>query len=258
MSSESETDSSDDSQMTQSDSSDDSSADESDDSNEDESTIDVTNAAKLWHQRLGHARSVTTIKALVKNGKLPHISCSKVDCEDFRKGKFRNQFKGSLTQATQVGNLHVDTKGTVEVSSIHGHQHFLTIVEEFSRYKQAYPMKNKGEASQLLLNFVTKFEKQSGHVINRVHADNGSEVSRAFEKLSATGVETTKTTTYTPESNGLVERTHGVLLSMIRSCLIQSKPPQPFWNFALRHVTECLNLVPHSTTGKVPYEVCLR
>ena len=56
-----------------------------------------------------------------------------------------------------IGNHHVDTKWKVEFQSVHGHKYFLKIVEEFIRYTQAYYLREKLEAPQLLLSFVVKF-----------------------------------------------------------------------------------------------------
>lgn len=216
---------------------------------------DVNDDSRIWHLRLGHAKSVQAIKNLVRNGELPHVACHTSDCDVCAKGKFRREFKGSLTSETEVGRLHVDTKGKVDTTSVNGHKYFLTIIDEYSRYAQTYPMKSKGEASQLLLNFIRKLEKQSGHTVKKVHTDNGTEITRALDYLDKQGVEVTTTTPYTPESNGLVERTHGVILSIVRSCLVQSKLDQSYWNYALRHATDCRNFVPHSKTGKTPYEI---
>lgn len=137
-------------------------------------------------------------------------------------------------------------------------RYFLTIIDEYSRYTQTHPMKSKREASELLLNFIKRFEKQTGHTVTKVHGDNGTEFSRAYEFLDKEGVDISTSTSYTPESNGLVQRTHGVLLSMVRSCMIQSRLDKSYWNYALRHVTECRNLVPHISTGQAPYEVVYR
>lgn len=211
--------------------------------------------SQRWHNRLGHAKSVKEISKLVRNGQLPHISCRKIDCEDCAKGKYRRKFQGSLTKEAEVGRLHVDTKGKVDTPSVNGHLFFLTIVDEYSRFTQTYPMKSKGEASELLLNFIKKFEKQSNRVVKKIHSDNGTEFSRAFDILKKDGLEITTSTAYTPESNGLVERTHGVLLSSIRSCLQKAKLPMTYWNYALRHVTDSRNVLPVSGTGKTPYEI---
>lgn len=78
-------------------------------------------------------------------------------------------------------------------------------------------MKSKFEASELLHNFIRMFEKQSGHTMEKVHTDNGTEFTRALEYLGKEGVDISTTSPYTPESNGLVERTHGVILGMVRS-----------------------------------------
>ena len=111
----------------------------------------------------------------------------------------------------------MDAKGKVSTSSKTVHQYFLTIVEEYSRLTAAYPMKSKEEASELLLNFINKLENQSGKVVKRVHADNGTEFIRAFTYLKGQGVEATTSTVHTPESNGLAERMNGVITNMVRS-----------------------------------------
>lgn len=216
---------------------------------------DITRDAEIWHRRLGHTKTSNSIKEMVRNDKLPHVNCSTVNCEPCAKGKFRRSFKGSLTNADYVGRLHVDTKGKVDTQSINGHLYFLTIVDEFSRYTATYPMKRKSEASELLLNFVIRFEKQTGHTVKQIHGDNGTEFMRAFDSLRKKGVVVTTSAAYTPESNGLVERTHSVLLGSMRSCLIQSKLPNSYWNYVIRHVTDCRNFVPHSGTKKIPFEV---
>lgn len=69
----------------------------------------------------------------------------------------------------------------MDKTSVNGHLYFLTIIDEYSRYKMTYPMKSKGGVSGLLLNFVSRFERQSGQHVKRIHADNGNECVRAFD-----------------------------------------------------------------------------
>lgn len=69
-----------------------------------------------------------------------------------RKGKFRRQFKGSLTAQSEVDRSHVDTKVKVDVPSIKGHKFFLAIVKECSRYSSTFSMASKKGASELVLN----------------------------------------------------------------------------------------------------------
>lgn len=207
----------------------------------------------LWHNRLGHVTSVENVRKLVKEGELPHVECSMPDCRSCAKGKYRNRFSGSLSNARKVGRLHVDTKGKVEEKSEGGHKYFLTIVEEYSRYTAVFPLRTKGEASDQLLQFIKWFEKQSGYVVTAVHTDGGSEFKRALFFLTAEGVDVSISTAYTPNSNGLVERSHGIILSNVRSCMEQAKLPAKYWHWAIRHVTACRNFIPHHRTGAVPY-----
>lgn len=215
--------------------------------------VKSTTEATIWHRRLGHALPKADVSSHINNKSLPHGSCTSVDCEPCAKGKFRRSFPGSLTKARRIGRLHVDTKGKVNVESADGHRYFLTVVEEYSRFTKAFPLRSKSEASDTLLRYIKRFEKQSGYTIAAVHADGGSEFTRAFEALDRDGVETSTTTTYTPESNGLAERTHGIILSMARTVLSQAAFPEKFWHYAVRHVTECRNHVRHSVTKSVPH-----
>lgn len=185
-------------------------------------TLCKEDQAKLWHLRLGHALPVRTVKSQLKLGNLPPPKCSQEDCGECTIGKYRKRFSGTLTGMTKVGKLHVDTKGQVEESSVDGHRYFLTVVEEYSRYIYVCPMVTKGQASDQLLHFIKCFEKQSGHVIREVHADGGGESKRSKKWLEGQGVKCTLSTPYTPQSNGLAERAHGVVLSLARTCLHQA------------------------------------
>ena len=52
-----------------------------------------------------------------------------------------------------------------------------------------------------------------------------------------------------------MERTHSVLLESVRSCLLDSKLPEIYWNYSLKHVTNCRNIVANKKTTKIPYEI---
>lgn len=218
----------------------------------------VKTQTKLWHERLGHTLSHSEISKQVKDGVLPVSSCRNIECENCAKGKYRRQFKGSLTNSSYIGILHTDTKGKVKVPSVDGHLYFLTIVEEFTRYVHVSPLYHKSEASEELLRFIKRFEKQSGHIIRAVHTDGGTEFNKALSFLDEQGVDTSITTAYTPQSNGLAERYHGIITSSARACLIQSKIPESFWNYAIRHVANCRNAVRLEAKNQIPYQAVFK
>lgn len=136
-------------------------------------------------------------------------------------------FKDSVTAQSEIARIHVNPKGKVNMPLVKGYKYFLTIVEEYRRYSCTSPMVPKEEASELVLNFDWKFERQTSHTIRKIHRDAGSEFCKAYKFLERQGVELSTSTVYTHQSNGLVKRMHGGMLQMIRSCLLQSKLPSP-------------------------------
>ena len=197
---------------------------------------------------------VRAVKRQLKSGSLPPPKCQQTDCKVCARGKYRKRFDGSLTTEPRVGKLHADTKGKVDVMTTQGHRYFLTIVEEYSRFTHTCPLRTKGEASKALLHFVKCFEKQTGHTVRALHTDGGREFAKAHHTLKSQGLKTTYTTSYTPPSNGMAERTHGTIFALARSCLLQAKLPLKYWGYEARHVTTCKNVVPHSMTGSIPHE----
>lgn len=214
---------------------------------------DRETAVEVWHRRLGHLGSEKTISQMIADGILSTTKRDTAACEECEKGKFRRTFQGSLTSATEPGHLHVDLVGPVNPPSFAGHRYFLTIVDEATRFVATYPMQKKSESSDKIMHFVHHFERQSQYPVLSLHSDGAKEFRPAEKTLKATGVTTTDSTAYTPESNGLVERSQGVLLGMIRACLSQASVSKLYWPYALAHATDSKNLVTHSTTKKIPF-----
>lgn len=81
-------------------------------------------------------------------------------------------FSGSLTSAEDVGKIQVDTKGKEYRPSVNGSLHFLTIIEKVSRSTMTYPIVNEVDGFELLLNFIIRFDEQSGHITKAMNGDN--------------------------------------------------------------------------------------
>lgn len=116
-----------------------------------------------------------------------------------------------------------------------------------------FPIFTKAEISELLLCFVTSFEKQSGYSIKFMHSEKGTEFRHAFDELDRKGGYVLKTAFYTPEYNGFSKRNHGVIMSLARTCLEESGLPASYWNHEVCHVTDCPNFVPQSNMKNFPY-----
>lgn len=138
---------------------------------------------KKLHRRLGHSMSLKFIKGLIRKNKLPLVKCNIMDCEPWTKENYRRLFSGSILSAKDVGSFHVDTKCNVDTPSVNGYLYFLTIMDEYRRHTMTNLIKTKMEASELLINFIISFEKQSGHSVEKLQSDNDNEFTLAFQVL---------------------------------------------------------------------------
>lgn len=76
----------------------------------------------------------------------------------------------------------------------------------------------KNNMPDRLLRYIKRFEKQYGDNIAAVHTDGTSKFT--------VEVETSTTTTYTPESNRLAKQAHRIILSIGRTVLSQAGLPE--------------------------------
>ena len=59
-------------------------------------------------------------------------------------------------------------------------------------------------------------------MVRSLHTDGGGEFKKAIQTIRGEGVDVSITTSYTPESNGLAERTPSSILSLARAALLQA------------------------------------
>lgn len=91
-------------------------------------------------------------------------------------------------------------------------------------------------------------------VFKKIHADGGSQFRSSLAYLSDQGVDICIKTSYTPESNRLVERAHQTKTA--NACIFLSQEnPGDYSNFDVRQVVDYWNSVLIASTGKNPQEV---
>lgn len=106
----------------------------------------------------------------------------------------------------------------MEIKSIGGARYFVLFIDDYTRMTFIYFLKAKSE----VLNYFKEFKSMAENIYNtkikHLRTDNGCEYcSNEFENyLKSEGIIHKKTNSYTPEQNGLSERSNRTIVEKAR------------------------------------------
>ena len=226
---------------------------------------------QLWHQRMGHVhtRAITQLFSkhmvadVASTNFLQPGSPQDFHCEACMLGKHhRTSMPSAATnRATRPLQLvHMDVCGPFSTESHNGSRYLLLIVDDFSRYTWMQAMKTKDEVFRHFQAYKAMTENAhsaQGHRVTNVRSDNGGEfISNAFNEFLRThGIRHQRSTPYTPQQNGVVERANRTIVEAGRTMLLASNLPKSFWAEATATAVYARNRCPTSTlSNKTPYE----
>ncbi len=133
-----------------------------------------------------------------------------------------------------------------------GNRWIVTIIDWFSRYVEAIPVKDTSEQS--IIEALEDFTSRHG-IPRRLVSDNAqyfrSKMIHQYEKRM--GLKHTFVSAYRPQGNGRLERFHRVLGRKIKMACQEAGHNQ--WDEHLKKICFAHNVVPHSTTGYSPFEL---
>nr|GEW70822.1 retrovirus-related Pol polyprotein from transposon TNT 1-94 [Tanacetum cinerariifolium] len=211
----------------------------------------------LWHCRLAHI-SKKRIKKLQQEGLLKSTDDESFDqCVSCLSGKMtRKSFPHRPERATDLlGIIHTEVCGPLRHVSRQGASYFITFTDDYKRYGYVYLLKHKHEVFETFKVFKNEVENQLEKTIKALQSDRGGEyISHEFKDyLRACGIVQQLTPPYTPQHNGVSERTNRTLLDMVRSMMNLTTLLLSFWDYALESATRILNIVPTKKVDKTPY-----
>ncbi|CAI7899081.1 unnamed protein product [Closterium sp. NIES-53] len=214
----------------------------------------------LWNNRLGHPslprlRSMAS-RALVSGlpRTLPPLPPGPAPtCVPCVEGRQRAAPHSSFppTEAP-LQTLHMDVWGPARVCGQGHERYFLLVVEDYSRYTTVFPLRSKGEVTEVLIDWIRGARRQlsdsfsSDLPVLRLHSDRGGEFSshllRAFCRLE--GIRQTFTLPASPQQNGIAERRIGMVMDVACTSMIHAAAPHFMWPFAVQYVAHQINLQP--------------
>ncbi|CAI7874213.1 unnamed protein product [Closterium sp. NIES-53] len=134
-----------------------------------------------------------------------------------------------------------------------GHERFyLLVVDDYSRYTTVFPLRRKGEVTEVLIDWIRVARLQlrecfgSDFPVLRLHSDRGgvfsSDLLRAF--CPAEGIRQTFTLPASPQQNGIAEHRIGMVMDVAHKSMIHAAAPHFLWPFAVLYAAHQINLQP--------------
>ena len=120
------------------------------------------------------------------------------------------------------------------------------------------PLKTKDEVAECIRLYTLWFFNQRGRHISTFHSDGDLEFNNGSvrQTLQNIGADHVMSTPYTPQQNGISERSNRTLMDLVRTLFISTNLPKGLWAECLNYVTQILNAVSiHKELLISPYEI---
>ncbi|RFN47860.1 membrane primary amine oxidase, partial [Fusarium flagelliforme] len=159
-------------------------------------------------------------------------------------------------RATRAGFIHVDTF-KVNPPGINGQQWGIIATDDRHRMRWSYTFTRKSMASESLSKLISALWTQYKVRVHTIQMDGGSELYRASIKgLERThGVRIIRTPPYTPEFNGVAERSNRVIFDKVRTTIESEQIPSELWPFVLQDMVRKTNCTTtRAVDGLTPLE----
>ncbi|CAI7845126.1 unnamed protein product, partial [Closterium sp. NIES-54] len=224
----------------------------------------VSHHTLLWHHRLGHP-SLPRLRGMASRvlvsglpWSLPPLPSGPAPtCVTCVEGRQRTAPHSSDFPPTEapLQTLHMDVWGPARVRGQGHERYFLLVVDDYSRYTMVFPLRRKGEVTEVLIDWIRAARLQlresfGSHILVLcLHSDRGGEFSsdllRAFSR--AEGIRQTFTLPASPQQNGIAQRRIGMVMDVARTSMIHAAAPHFLWPFAVQYAAHQINLQPRAS-----------
>lgn len=217
----------------------------------------------LWHLRFGHLNSQSLLK-MASMGSVKGLGLFKdqlhsAQCHGCLQGKMcRTTFPSKRTKTRCVGELiHSDVCGPMQVTTPIGERYYVVFKDDFSGWCEIKLLKKKSEVSNAFKNFYVKVEAETGKKVKTLKTDGGGEYGEISLKdwLAKTGIAHRVTPPYTPQLNGVAERSNRTIVESARSQMYGRKVPLELWGQAVQCAAYVQNRASTRGSYVTPYEL---
>ncbi|CAI5979470.1 unnamed protein product [Closterium sp. NIES-65] len=179
----------------------------------------------------------------------PRPSC--VPCVEGRLRAAPHSSQFPPTEAP-LQTLHMDVWGPARVRGQGHERYFLLVVDDYSRYTTVFPLRSKGNVTEVLIDWIRAARLQlrrsfgSDFPVLRLHYDRGREFSSGLLRayFRARGIRQTFKLSNSTQQNGIAEHRIGMVMDVARTSMMHAAAPHFLWPFAVRYAAHQINLHP--------------
>ena len=211
------------------------------------------------HERYGHI-SFDTLKSLPEAKGISGPGTG--TCTACLKSKSVNPSSktspvGQIRTTKVLERIHADLIGPLSKRWL-GKKYILTIMDDFSRYCTAIPIRDKTHASEKTKEWILALENTTGNKTAFIQTDWGTEFNNLKTWGTKRGTRTKETIPYHSETHAIIERLNRTLQDMARTAMIAAGL-KGLWGDAIQWAAYTKNRIPHKTLPKnqSPIEVLL-
>ena len=224
----------------------------------------------LWHKRLGHRNKRDlghAIKQKLLKGPKPTCAVNKQAglCDPCTRAKStRRSFARAVHSGKEelkeprvlkplvaiVEEVVTDLKGPISVPGPKGENYIQLYTEVDTKWRTAKCMATKSAAYINTKDFITKDLASEGQKLLQLHSDGAPELisKETVQLLASENCRVTYSPSYTPENNGLAERSNRTIWDSAYTMWLACSLPAMYWVYAVYFALTCTNMLPTNTT----------
>lgn len=225
----------------------------------------------LLHRCLCHA-SKQKMKTMLRSGDITvrgvlpkHVdlitTCDA--CEMGNSMRLPHDKSSGRRSTTYAYRICADSSGRLRTQTKGGRRYVIAAIDQATNFAWIYLARSLSESHVFFDSLInTKLRNDSspaGTLVHVLRTDNGTEMinPKVDAILEAARVTRERTNRYDSPQNGLAERFIGILFSMIRKVLYESRLPPSFWGEAARACLYAYNMLPCASnpSSRSPYEM---
>ncbi|KNZ60939.1 hypothetical protein VP01_147g11 [Puccinia sorghi] len=209
------------------------------------------------HEKFGHA-SIARIDHLLDES-ISRSERENFECKSCVLAKITRQpFKLQSERANKpFERLHLDLIGPIKPESSLKHRFILTVVDNHSGYLAAFPLTNKDDTTDVLINLIECENKRRGYYPSLVCSDGGGEFigARLVRFLTEKHIQRLISEPYHPQHNGRAERANRTIVKSVRATINSAGVQKRFWHEVLKSCCLGLNQIPQKGQTQSPWEI---